>query len=310
MTKGGNVQQQSQVCPITLESADEIEQAGRKVFRFKEGNVDRVYNAEALAKCMKSNGSLLNPLTRTNFAPQQVSRLLNTIGSNVKDMSSKNVSTLPAKSVDELPVNVGIYRVPLKQVVITLLRKLFDVSYTSDFKFPFKKITTSNNAIYTDFVTPLPPTWGTYFGLQCDKPLVDKIKEIRGFEVFYYMDKPQGVFYVHAPVKMVDGTTSHLGTAVKFNGDHTFTLEEVCFNNRSLDKMKLVRELPNMVSIVKDTTTKLYPAFEFAVQHSVGGGGGSGEKLKAAYKGRSYTIRTGKRGGRYIVVKDQKIYVK
>ena len=37
--------------------------------------------------------------------------------------------------------------------------------------------------------------------------------------------------------------------------------------------------------------------------------GGSKQKPKHKYKGRAYTVRTGVRGGKYIVVKGSKIYV-
>ena len=38
-------------------------------------------------------------------------------------------------------------------------------------------------------------------------------------------------------------------------------------------------------------------------------GGKSKQKPKQKYNGKSYTIRTGKRGGKYILVNDKKIYL-
>jgi hypothetical protein len=293
-------------CPITMNTRKEIIARNGKVFTFKEGNVERVYNANELRKCVKRDGSLFNPLTNQKLDDAVKIRLLDTLGPIQPVPNAAEYNEL-----NDIPSSILYCNTSLRQALYNALKTIFT-------NFQSARIYNAATGIATkadqcSFIKEENTFWSKLTGSERTEkvpPFLENINNIFGYSI-YYKRKDEENTYTFVLITNVRLTKSLVGYLVipfsmmrDCNSENTVKAMSHCFYAKS---SKAINDIQNDTTryllLVQNLETQLYPQFEVK---QVGGKA----KKTHRYNGRSYVVRTGKKGGTYIIVNSKKIYVK
>jgi hypothetical protein len=293
----------AEVCPITLNSQSQIVARNGLVFKFTEGTKERIYDARALLQCVKRDGTLLNPLTREKFSPEFIQNLKDTIITNRMTLTSE--ADYDYKSIEQIPKELTYIEYPVKDLLTIALKKfLSNIKNAMVYNVNTEPVTLISQSSES-------ATWSTFFGIKSScEPFKDRIEKIFGFFIYFSRIKGHDGFILITTVKLTNSTYGNLMIPFVINQKfHNIKIiaKSYCFSSKTTKEVNRVRGNPEYILLVQDTDTELYPNFGITYEpDKISQIAGKPTKL---YNGRKYIVRTGSRGGKFILVKNKKIYV-
>jgi hypothetical protein len=289
----------SQVCPITLNSQAEIKARDGIVYKVQLGNSTKIFDAEALMKCMKPDGSLRNPLTNLPFDDEEKERLRKLMKVQTVQYGEEfyqPIGDLP----DNLYWNMTI-DVPLKKVLQQALEVIINQIATASMYNMQTRTLEPNRTEQRYFATSDGSTSSATV-----ESFNNQIDSLLGY-YFYYPRQPVATntgrshFTLITSMKMKDSKapSGHLvvpfSVIKKDDGLVKVTPKSFSFVLNGTVKINAIKQENYLLGF--NPVQPLYPK------------GFLGGKATKVYKGRKYIVRTGSKGGKYILVKGEKKYV-
>jgi hypothetical protein len=289
-----------EICPLTNKNRAELENISHTVFEVQEGNKKgQIYDADILAEWIVMNNNVY-PNSKETISNKDLIILQNSSPKIFKDIFLVGTQIInKSDSFEKIDKDINFFGKSIKDILYNTLVGIKENFLDTKIK--------NNNKSSLFGLNKFKPT-NTKFGSK--KSFIDKVKQIYNCKIYVkqidlskkYETEDAIEFYILYQIDMTDGNTGFLFITQAISRFNNMSDVKIIFLENKIipEEINKIFYYKDVAQILDDPNSTFYP--ELNINSQTGG-------LKKKYNGKSYVIKTGSRGGKYILVRGKKIYV-